>query len=126
MKFRIGLTLVLLLLNIFLFPYILKLPINIKNNSTHAWYQTIIDNPFSGPAILFREPLIRQTWYWIQPTIGAALIGIFFNTNLKGRSQDNEMGGPEAAGQGQFGTARWQTPKEIDNNFTVWEVPNDK
>jgi len=127
MKFRLVLLIALLLLNAFILSLLLQFPWYVKDHGFHdglsEWKQFVAQKPFDGPAVLLREEQIRTVWYYFQPTVAAAVIGIFTQYGLMRRKRaGKDIGGPDAAGQGQFGTARWQTEKEMQNNFYLWNV----
>lgn len=124
MKFRLFLLVLITTVDIFILPYTLKLPINIKNNNVVAWKHTVIEHPLSSPVILFKDAKLRNLWLWSQPAVGALILALFLNVNLKKENELKDIGGPESAGSGQFGTARWQTEKEKDKNFFRIEFPS--
>ncbi|NLK51459.1 MAG: hypothetical protein GX295_03285 [Syntrophomonadaceae bacterium] len=61
-------------------------------------------------------PQVKSLWLWLQPVVVMAIAWLW----LTGRSLVNvnynkEI--PNPSGHGQYGTARWQTEREIDQNF---------
>lgn len=127
MKFRLMLLIVLLTINVFALPLLLQLPWYVKEQGFQAglagWKQFVAQKPFDGPAVLLREEQTRTVWYYFQPMVAAAVIGIFTHYGLMRRKRaGKDIGGPDAAGQGQFGTARWQTEKEMQSNFYLWNI----
>lgn len=127
MKFRLMLFIVLLAINVFALPLLLQFPWYVKEQGFQAglagWKQFVYQKPFAGPAVLFREEQTRTVWYYFQPMVAAAVIGIFTQYGLMRRKRTGkDIGGPDAAGQGQFGTARWQTEKEVNSNFYLWNA----
>lgn len=59
--------------------------------------------------------------------MAALIIAILWRTEglkkKKNRIQDG-VGGPEPAGDGQFGTSRWQDEQEMDKTASVWNTDN--
>lgn len=51
------------------------------------------------------------------------LTGSYLNYRSDMQQITPDIQTPRAAGQGQFGTARWLDPKEITRFFGVWRVP---
>ncbi|WP_114679284.1 VirD4-like conjugal transfer protein, CD1115 family [Desulfotruncus alcoholivorax] len=127
MKFRLVLLTALLFLDFFMLPLLLQLPWYVKEQGFQAglagWKQFVAPKPFAGPVVLFREEKTRTVWYYFQPMAMAAVIGIFTQYGLMRRKKGGkDIGGPDAVGQGQFGTARWQTEKEVNSNFHLWNA----
>ncbi|SMB95880.1 type IV secretion system protein VirD4 [Thermanaeromonas toyohensis ToBE] len=116
----------LLLLDLFLIPRLLTLPPSLKaygfKPGMEVWKKELLAHPLTGPAILMRDTRARIAWLWLQSAIGAAVLAILWPPGrLRGKAKD--LGGPEAAGRGQFGTARWRTSKEIVKTLTEWRCP---
>lgn len=122
MKLRIGSLIVLIFFDIFIMPYILKLPINLNNNDFDGWKDTVISHPFLGPMTLYKDNKLKEIWFYSQPLIFAGIVAIFFSTRMRGQQKKGGLGGPDAAGSGQFGTARWLTDKEIESVFNKWDL----
>lgn len=127
MKFRLVVLTVLLLLDLFLAPLALKFPPYAKKYGFkfgfEKWRTAAIHNPVAGPGILLKDSKIRHAWLWLQPAVGALALTILFPSNgLRRRRKETDLGGPEAAGSGQFGTARWRTEKEVDKTTIVWDT----
>ncbi|MTI85635.1 MAG: conjugal transfer protein TraG [Firmicutes bacterium] len=127
MKFRLILFIALLLVNVFILPLLLQFPWYVKEQGIHEglnnWKRLISQKPFAGPAVLLKEEQTRTVWYYFQPMVAAAVIGIFTQYSLTRRKRANkDIGGPDSVGQGQFGTARWQTEKEVEKNFFLWNT----
>lgn len=127
MKFRLIIFITLLLVNVFILPLLLQFPWYVKEQGIHEglnnWKWLIFQKPFAGPAVLLKEEQTRTVWYYFQPMVAAAVIGIFTQYGLTRRKRANkDIGGPDSVGQGQFGTARWQTEKEVEKNFFLWNT----
>ncbi|MCG0278980.1 MAG: type IV secretory system conjugative DNA transfer family protein, partial [Thermanaeromonas sp.] len=117
----------LLLVDLLLVPRLLALPLNLKaygfKPGLEAWKKELFAHPLVGPAILIRDTKTRMIWLWIQPAVVAATVTLLWPSGRpRGRTKD--LGGPEAAGRGQFGTARWRTRKEIAGTLTEWRYPD--
>lgn len=129
MKYRIITIIILFLLDIFIVPWILKLP-----DAIHASPSVLkaigevksnfLNRPFSGPLFLIKDLFVRQLWYWVQLLLVALSMYILF---LPGRLRfkDGVAEGPPSAGRGEYGTSRWQRNSEVATNFFKWNVEND-
>jgi len=110
-------------------PLLFELPLHIKDTGfkpgIKIWQQDITENPFKGPLILFQNNQIKEPWLWLQPAVGALILGVFtVGRHFMGRNK-KKLDGPEPAGSGQFGSSRWQTQSEVDTNFTKWTLRGD-
>ncbi|APC08593.1 conjugal transfer protein TraG [Moorella thermoacetica] len=125
-KFRHVILLLLVLLDLLLAPLVLRLPLFLKAQGfkpgLEAWKKETMAHPLAGPAILVKDTKMLNTWIWLQPAIGAAALYILLPTRPKKKFKHSSIGGPEAAGQGQHGTARWRTRKEITRTLTAWDL----
>lgn len=108
-KFRLFFSILLVILDIFLLPQILVLPLFIKDNILHTWSLTFFSIKYFKTAF--------PMWIWCQLFLVAALIYIW--TEGKGFVNISDSDNPPAAGHGQHGTSRWMTQKEIEKVFTV-------
>lgn len=130
MKFRLYFILFLLLLDFFLLPQVLDLSYYLKADGIKPgflrWKQEELERPWTGPAVLVGNARVRTAWYWAQLMLGAAVLSVFNRRGLRHRKKDYGPGGPPAAGEGQFGTSRWQTDEEIKANFKMVRVPSKK
>lgn len=116
----------LLLVDLLLIPRLLTLASSLKvygfKSGLEAWKKELLAHLLAGPAILMRDLKIRTAWLWLQPAVGAAVLTLLWPSGRpKGRAKD--LGGPEAAGRGQYGTARWKTRKEIAITLSEWRYP---
>ncbi|GBF35415.1 TrsK protein [Desulfocucumis palustris] len=123
MKFRLYLVLTLVLLDLFLLPPVLHMPNHWKAYGFKAgavqWKQEFLGRPWEGPMILVADEKVRTAWCWAQLIMGAAVVNIFQKGRRRSGKKGDGPGGPPAAGDGQFGTSRWQTEKEIKSNFKM-------
>ncbi|WP_156276692.1 VirD4-like conjugal transfer protein, CD1115 family [Neomoorella glycerini] len=126
MKFRHVILLLLVLSDLLLAPLVLKLPLFMKAHGMkpglEAWKKETLAHPLAGPAILVKDEKMRNTWIWLQPAFGAAALSILWPASRRKSKARDDIGGPEAAGQGQHGTARWRTRKEIARTLTPWDL----
>jgi type IV secretion system protein VirD4 len=127
MKIRLYLFLVLLLLDLLLLPPVLGLPNYFKAYGIKAgafqWKQEILERPWAGPLNLTADGKVRAAWFWAQPLLGAAVLSLFTRQGRRRGKKSDCPGGPPAAGEGQFGTSRWQTGEEINSSFKMVGLP---
>ncbi|MCG0275655.1 MAG: type IV secretory system conjugative DNA transfer family protein [Thermosediminibacteraceae bacterium] len=128
MKVRMAIAALILILDLIFAPFLCSLPIYAKDyglqKGFQIWKASVKENPLSGVFLLTKEA-IRTPWLWLQPAVAAAVLSVLFPIYGRRRMKTDEMGLPEAAGQGQHGTARWRTRKEISKTLTVWEIKNN-
>jgi len=111
LPFRIAFTLIVAALDFVIIPQLLVAPIQLKQGALAQFRITAI-------GWIAALPLVKNIWLWLQPIAVAAVVWLW----LSGRSLVNvnfNADIPQPAGHGQHGTARWQTEKEIDRNFSV-------
>jgi type IV secretion system protein VirD4 len=111
LPFRIVFTIVLAGIDFLLLPQFFMIPVHLREGTTNEFRLS-----FLGWAAAWER--VKGIWIWIQPMAAGAVAWIW----LAGRSlvNVNPSGDtPQSAGHGQHGTARWQTDKEVDCNFTV-------
>jgi len=127
-KFRITVAILILLLDLFFAPILCSLPIYAKNyglqKGFEIWRASVKENPLSG-VFLLKEEKARAPWLWLQPSVAAAVLSIFFPIYGRRKRKSDEMGLPEAAGRGQHGTAMWRTRKELSKTLTIWKIKNN-
>lgn len=119
---RLIIVCAILLADITLVPWILKLPPYLVNdfvNAPNEWMQYGLINSIKD---IFTDPKFRNLYFVIQIPVLALIIGVAWDVNrLRKRNRITDgVGGPEPAGQGQFGTSRWQDKHEMDFNSNVW------
>jgi len=109
---------------------VLNLPYYLKTSGfrpgIERWKQDFIDKPLSGPVILLNNERVRYAWYWAQLMLGAAVLGVFTRRGWRRREKKDGPGGPAAAGEGQYGTSRWQTDEEMKTSFKIVRIPSEK
>jgi type IV secretion system protein VirD4 len=113
--------LILILLDLFALPWALFFLLIIKLHgiarAPAIWLHSL--TLFGGVVLI---PRVFQLWGWLQLIVGL----LVFLALTSGRSLTpgyDPEGDPTPAGQGQFGSSRWQSEAEIDGNFTVRKVP---
>lgn len=112
---RYGAVGILVLIDLFALPWALFFLLVVKlHGMAHApkvWLHSL--SLFGGVAVL---PRVFQLWGWLQPIIGLLIfLALTPGWGLSG-GYDPE-GDSQAAGNGQFGSSRWQTKREIDWSF---------
>lgn len=115
---------VLLLLDVLVLPSILMIPSYLAEHGGQAisvWFSEL--NIFEAIKAVINDSIVQKLWLTSQLLLIALLIMIFWTDTprKKNRVQDG-VGGPDAAGQGQYGTSRWQDEKEVDRTTTVWRM----
>ncbi|WP_019123867.1 VirD4-like conjugal transfer protein, CD1115 family, partial [Brevibacillus massiliensis] len=125
LKFALG----FILLEIILLPYPLAIVTMIKAKGTSNllgnWLTQITSHPFQTYGKVLSDPLLLKIFFILQLVAGAFLLHFLWRPekkvlNRKTKRLKEGVGGPEAAGDGQHGTSRWQTEEEIDDSTTVW------
>ncbi len=127
-KLRIFIVLVILVLNLLLLPNLL------------LFLQVFKEYGFQAPRIFLQSGEFLQNvlqvkdnknlfeiWVYFQPGVLFLMYMTLFGRRKKHYAADG-LGGPEAAGRGQFGTSRWLSEKELDKLSTPWvmrEVPGN-
>lgn len=113
--------------DLFLFPWFLKLPFFLIKDFINAPGQWFMYGPVRSIIELFIDPKFRNLYVFLQLPVAAAIIALAWDTDRlkkKNRIMDG-VGGPEPAGQGQFGTSRWQNKEEMDKYAQVWHTDTE-
>ncbi|MCD5401360.1 type IV secretory system conjugative DNA transfer family protein, partial [candidate division NPL-UPA2 bacterium] len=114
--------------NIFVLPWLLRLPGYVLENPLRAanlWLAAIEDSPLAATRMLLDDPEFRRLWLYTQPLLLAAFFWVLWQPGLgKKRNRVGDgVGGPEAAGYSTtHGSSRWQERKEINKNTSVWNT----
>jgi len=128
-RFRATLAVLILMLDFLFAPFLLLFPIYAKDygfkEGLPKWEAYIKEKPLSGISLLLKREDVKTPWLWLQPAVFAALISVLFPIYGRKKRKTDELGLPEAAGRGEYGTARWRTEKEISKTFTVWNLRNN-
>lgn len=117
----------LILLDILIIPSIIIFPVFFKKYGISApkyWldlfkYKTYIE----FIKRFYRNKKLLKIWLWMQLGIVTLLFSQL--TKYKEFKTNKKSEGPKAAGNGQFGTSRWQTEDETDETTTVWNLKKD-
>lgn len=93
--------------------------------------ENITFSPAIGWKLMLQENRVLQFYLLYAALTALLLIWALVSSNyLKYRSDMQritpDIETPCAAGQGQFGTARWMKPEDIGRFFAVWKVPKRK
>lgn len=127
-KARLVVIFIILALDITILPWLFRFPFFIKEYgigpAAGHWMKS---SPLPAIEMLFKDPPTRTLWLWLQLLVFGCLLWICWNP-LKVKSSTtpyNDTFGPPAAGNGQFGDARFQTEKEVDKSSTVLTISGD-
>jgi type IV secretion system protein VirD4 len=121
---RIVLVSIILLLDLLLLPWIIQFPSFLLKNISTAPSEWFNFGWLRSVKLIFTDYRFRQVFLFLQIPVGALIVAIAWNVDRlkkKNRIRDG-VGGPEPAGEGQFGTSRWQTKKEMDKTCNVWDT----
>lgn len=124
-KVKVVLVAIILALDVVFLPWLLRFPEFIKlygiGPAASCWIKS---SPLPAIAMIFTNPMFRAIWLWMQLLVFGVVIYLVWNPlSLKKTTLYNsDFGGPPAAGNGQFGNARWLTEKEVDNTSFVWTI----
>ena len=113
---------VLILFDLLVLPSALRIPQMVADHALNAasvWVANF--NILQAAKLVVTDPKIRQLWILCQPLLFVIALSWFWKDLPSKRNRVKEgVGGPEAAGMGQFGTSRWQSEKETTQSTTVW------
>ncbi|WP_227766350.1 VirD4-like conjugal transfer protein, CD1115 family [Zhaonella formicivorans] len=81
-----------------------------------------VKKPWMGTELLVKQGSYRTIWLFLQLFLGAGLLSVLWRPELPKVSNKiaDGLGGPPAAGRGQFGTSRWRTEKEIAKTLDLY------
>lgn len=115
---------IILLLDLLLIPWLIQFPHYIISNMVTAPTEWIKLGWFNSIKIIFKDARYREVFLVLQLPVFALILSLAWNVDrLKKKNRINDgVGGPEPAGDGQFGTARWQNEKEMDALQKVWKT----
>ena len=122
--FKVATLVIIFLVDLLILPSIVQLPKYLVEYKAEALNQWAADfNPITALESLIQDTFLLGIWGAAQLLVLAFIISIFWRkTPGSSTRAHNGIGGPEAAGNGQHGTARFQTPKEVDHNTFVWPI----
>lgn len=127
---RIIIISVILLADLFLLPWILKLPFfflgqnNILATAPNRWLDY---GPWESIKDVILNAPFRKVYMIMQLPVATLIIGVAWNVEKwkkKNRITDG-VGGPEPAGSGEHGTSRWQDKQEMDRTANVWYTSDE-
>jgi len=119
--FRVLTVLIILLADLLLLPMLLLLPLYTRqygpDRFLSEWKKL---NPIEAISSISENEMLLKGFLFIQPLVIVLISFIFWKDFSRKNRIAGKIGGPEAAGSGQFGTSRWQTQKETDQTSMVW------
>lgn len=121
-KVRLATIIVTVVLDILFMPWLLKFPSFLMEDLNNAPQKWLSYGMFKSYKDIFMDANFLKLVLIMQMPVFAFIIYVAWNTDKfrkKNRIKDG-VGGPEPAGDGQHGTSRWQTTKEMDTTTTVW------
>lgn len=126
MKYRIFLAGVIVLLDLLFLP---KLVYNL-NLLFQGHDMTEVIGNMKEFSVMFPWEILGKSYTMLYllfqiPVVVAIILTIWQEQKGIKNKMKNGIGGPEAAGGGQFGTARWQDQKERDITNTVWKYEKE-
>lgn len=120
-KAKIITFVVVIIMDILLLPWLLRLPefaINNPRDALNLWLDYGILNSIKDMFFDFR---ILKIFLLLQLMIIAFVISFMWNTDkFRNKNKLKDLGGPDPSGSGQFGTSRWQTNLEKEKHFNSW------
>lgn len=121
-RWIVGLT-AFLLTGIFLLPQLAA----DMNFFFSRQFDKIIWNPFVGWVDMIASSKALQFYFLLLAAVGLLLLWILFTGSYLNYRSDMQRITPDiftpcAAGQGQFGTARWLPKRDIPRFFGVWKL----
>lgn len=121
-KVRIIGTIIFLILDILILPTVIEFPLYLKNFGIEApdeYFRNI--DLFATAQKVLTDSEYRNVFLAIQPLMLLILFSLLWKDAFKRKeTKVNKLGGPAAAGSGEFGTARWLTDKELEQKTTAW------
>jgi type IV secretion system protein VirD4 len=90
-----------------------------------AWLKQVTTEPVGTYFHVLGDSTLLKTFLLLQLIVAAFLLQTLWRPEKKVLNQRKRrlregVGGPEAAGDGQHGTSRWQSEEELDASTTVW------
>ncbi|WP_394884949.1 VirD4-like conjugal transfer protein, CD1115 family [Clostridium butyricum] len=119
---RIILICIILVLDLILLPWVIQFPGFLVQDLRTAPSEWFAFGIFNSIKMIFISSQYRKIYICLQLLVMAIIIKIAWDVDRlkkKNRILDG-VGGPEPAGDGQFGTSRWQNEKEMDTSCSVW------
>jgi type IV secretion system protein VirD4 len=112
------------LMDLILLPSILLLPRKLVAYKLHGFSMWLhYFDPLKAAIEVSTTPIFLKVFLILQAIVILLAILVFWPSHYKRKKIDLDgIGGPPAAGSGQFGTSRWQTLKETEGCTTVWNL----
>ena len=87
----------------------------------------LVWNPIEGWLLVVADQRVRQFYFLLLAATALGLVWILVSGNYLKYQSDMQQITPDiqtpcAAGQGQFGSARWMRPEQFDRFFTRWKI----
>ncbi|ETT61279.1 hypothetical protein BSK66_27765 [Paenibacillus odorifer] len=124
--FKWATVVVLILLDFLFFPSLLKGIANVlkhKGEGIGFGFSMNTLSPIHTLKEILSDPLLSKVLAILQVPLLMLMVSIFWKTDYERKTiKIDGIGGPPAAGAGQFGTARWLNEREVDQNYTVWPL----
>lgn len=119
-KIKIAIAIVIVLFSILILPQFIVFLGYFKQYTIQAptiFFQEL--NFINNISLIVKDKLFLKTWIYFQPAILLA-IGLTLFAGKKRNKIRGDLGGPEAAGNGEYGTSKWLTEREVDSSTTPW------
>lgn len=124
--FRIMTVVIILAFDFLVIPVILLTPRMLLRYSPDQYLTEFKKvSPIEAISSIFRDPMLLKGFLSMQPLFILAIVLLYWRYSKKKGKAVEGIGGPEAAGHGQFGTSRWQTKKETDQSAMIWKFRRD-
>ncbi|PAD71352.1 VirD4-like conjugal transfer protein, CD1115 family [Paenibacillus campinasensis] len=115
---------IILLIDILFLPSLIRLPNYVREykiDGLSVWIDEF--NLFHAIREVIHSQGLLFGWLFMQFFVLVLILLIFWTDGPKVRNRIIDgVGGPEAAGTGQFGTSRWMTEKEVKQSTTIWKM----
>ncbi|MCY9763215.1 type IV secretory system conjugative DNA transfer family protein [Paenibacillus alvei] len=112
----------ILLVDILVLPSLILLPeyvVKYQFEAASHWFKDF--SVISSITQIIHNSFLLKIWLYLQFIFFALVILIFWKDTPGKKNKMQDIGGPEAAGSGQFGTSRWQSEKEIAKTTATWK-----
>lgn len=121
---RIMLLVIITLIDIMIVPTILEFPRYVVKYGLSAptvFFDEI--NLFRPLKLVITDSGFRNMFLIFQPLVVVLMFYLMWNNSLRRKETKlNGLGGPKAAGSGEFGTSRWMSKKEVEKVTEVWNT----
>lgn len=119
---------VIFLLDITILPTVIHAVVQVFEGHPENFAPTLRSfELFENFKLMLNDRKILQFFLTLQGLVLILCILVFWPTFITRKKYKlDDIGGPPAAGSGQFGTSRWQTEREVDQNSTVWYFEKQK